>query len=85
MDGTVLATLISSAGTLLGVIITVIISSNKTKNEIELKVKSQQHQIEEMKTDIKEHNNYAIHIPVIQEQIKNIKETLNDIKTKIGA
>ena len=80
MIETIIATIISSAFTLAGVIITVLISSAKNKAIIEQKVNSQQAQIEEMKEDIKEHNNYAIHIPVIETEIKNIKETLSEIK-----
>lgn len=85
MEASVLATIISSVFTLLGVIITVIVSSSNNKKAIEMKVNSQQNEIEEMKNDIKEHNNYAIHIPVIQTEIQNIKETLKEIKAKIGA
>lgn len=85
MEGTIIATIISSACTLIGVIITVLISSSKNKAIIEQKVNSQQQQIKEMKEDIKEHNNYATHIPVIETEIKHIKETLSEIKNKIGA
>lgn len=84
MDSNVLAIIISSGCTLIGTIITVIVANNKTKNVLEIKQKSQQHQIEEMKADIKEHNNYATHIPVIETEITNIKESLNTIKDKIG-
>ena len=49
MDSTVLASIITSVCTLIGVILTVYISSAKQKKTLELKVKYQQHQIEEMK------------------------------------
>lgn len=84
MDSNLLSTIISSSLILIGTIITVVISNNKTKTSIEIKQKGQQHQIDEMKKDIKEHNDYAKHIPVIETEITNIKESINAIKDKIG-
>lgn len=85
MDSVIISSVITSVLTLIGVIITVVVSSSKNKALIEQQVKSQQHEIEEMKADIKEHNNYATSIPVIQTEITHIKETLSEIKSKIGA
>lgn len=85
MDVNLLTTIISSFCTLIGVIITVNMSASKTKAETELKLKAQEAQINEMKRDIKTHNNYAIHIPVIEAEMSHIKETLSEIKDKIGA
>lgn len=84
MDG-IVVTLIANAFTLAGVIITVIATSSKSKTEMDMRIKEQQKEIEELKKDIKEHNNYAIHIPVIQTEIANIKESLKEIKNKLGA
>ena len=84
MNEIILTTIISSGCLLIGTIITVLVSNSKIKNSMELKQKFQQGQIEEMKSDIKEHNNYAIHIPKIETEISNIKETLSEIKNKIG-
>lgn len=84
MNETILATIISSGCLLLGTILTVVISNAKIKNTLEIKQKFQQTQIEEMKNDIKEHNNYAVHIPKIETEIENIKESVTEIKRKIG-
>ena len=85
MDTTIIATIISNLFTLLGVIITVVASSAKNKALMQQKIDYQQEQLNEMKEDIKEHNNYATNIPVIKAEISNIKETLSEIKNKIGA
>ena len=85
MDSTIIATIISNLFTLLGVIITVVASSAKNKALMQQKIDYQQEQLNEMKEDIKEHNNYATNIPVIKAEISNIKETLSEIKNKIGA
>lgn len=84
MNETILATIISSGCLLLGTILTVVISNAKMKNTLEIKQKFQQTQIKEMKNDIKEHNNYAVHIPKIETEIGNIKESITEIKHKIG-
>ena len=80
MEQAIMTSIITSACTLLGVIITVIVSSRKTKTEMELTQKQQQKEIEEIKKQLKEHNNYATRIPVIQTELEFIRETLNDIK-----
>lgn len=85
MDSTIIATIISNLFTLIGVIITVVASSAKNKALMQQKIEYQQQQLNEMKEDIKEHNNYATNIPVIKAEISNIKETLSEIKNKIGA
>lgn len=85
MDTTIIVTIISNVFTLLGVIITVVASSSKNKALMQQKIEYQQSQLNEMKEDIKEHNNYATNIPVIKTEISNIKETLSEIKNKIGA
>lgn len=85
MDSTIIATIISNLFTLIGVIITVVASSAKNKALMQQKIEHQQIQLNEMKEDIKEHNNYATNIPVIKAEISNIKETLSEIKNKIGA
>lgn len=85
MDTTIIVTIISNIFTLLGVIITVVASSSKNKALMQQKIEYQQSQLNEMKEDIKEHNNYATNIPVIKAEISNIKETLSEIKNKIGA
>ena len=85
MDSTIIATIISNLFTLIGVIITVVASSAKNKALMQQKIEYQQTQMNEMKEDIKEHNNYATSIPVIKAEISNIKETLSEIKNKIGA
>ena len=48
----------------------------------EMKVKSQQYQLQEMKDDIKEHNNYAKEIPVIKTELKYITQMVGEIKNE---
>lgn len=78
----IIVTIISSAGMLIGTIITVIVSNNKLKTELELKQKFQQEQIDAMKKDIKEHNDYAKRMPVIETELTFIRQMIEEIKNK---
>lgn len=80
MEPIIWTSIITSLCTLIGVIITVTASAKKQRTETELTQKEQQKEIEEIKKQLKEHNNYAVAIPVIQKEIEFIRETLNDIK-----
>ena len=85
MDAAILTSIISSAATLAGVIITVVVSGKKTKTEMEMQQKYQQSEIEELKKQLETHNNYAVQIPVIQTELTFIRENLTEIKKKVGA
>lgn len=85
MDATIITSIITSACTLIGVIITVVVSSRKTKTEMEMQQKYQQREIEEIKKQLETHNNYAVQIPVIQTELSFIRENLTEIKKKVGA
>ena len=85
MDAAIITSIITSACTLIGVIITVVISSRKTKTEMEMQQKYQQSEIEELKKQLETHNNYAVQIPVIQTELTFIRENLTEIKKKVGA
>lgn len=85
MDAAILTSIISSAATLAGVIITVVVSGKKTKTEMEMQQKYQQQEIEEIKKQLETHNNYAVQIPVIQTELSFIRENLTEIKKKVGA
>lgn len=83
MNTEILVTLISSGCILLGTIITVVVANSKTRAELYLKQKYQQEQIDEVKEQLKQHNGYAVSIPLIQLQIETIKNELAEIKDKI--
>lgn len=65
----VVTTLITSGVTLLGVII----SNRKSQAVTEFK-------IEELTREVREHNNFAKRMPVVEEQIATIKEDISELK-----
>ncbi len=72
MSETIIVAIISGVLTLLGVLI----SNSKTQAVTETK-------IEELTREVREHNNFAKRMPVVEEQIKNIIERIDDLERKV--
>lgn len=85
MDAAIITSIVTSLCTLIGVIITVLASASKQKMEMEIAQRQQQKEIDEIKKQLNEHNNYATTIPVIQTELKFLREDITEIKSKIGA
>ena len=80
MSEAVLSALITGVLALVGVIITCYFSNQKTRNEIQAEIKTaiavQDTKIEELTREVRQHNNFAQRMPVVENEIKHIK---NDI------
>ena len=76
MTETILVALITGGLSLLGVIIT----SNKTTRDVEVKLDKQQAvtetRLEELTLEVREHNNFARRVPVLEEQIKVVNHRI---------
>lgn len=83
MDATIIVAIITNVCTLIGVIVTVAVSGKKTKTEIEMRQKHQQEQIDDIKKKLQTHNDYAVKIPVIETELKFIREDIGEIKKKV--
>lgn len=66
---TIVAAAITGAVTLIGVII----ANNKTSAVMNAK-------LEELTREVREHNNFARRMPVVEEQIKVINHRINDLE-----
>ena len=69
MDTAILTAIISGAITLAGVLI----ANNKTQAVIETRV-------DELTREVREHNNFARRMPVVEEQIKVINHRIEDLE-----
>ena len=69
MTESIVAALVTGALTLLGVII----SNNKRQAVTDTRV-------EELTREVREHNNFAKRIPVVEEQIKVINHRISDLE-----
>ena len=80
MTETILVALITGGLSLLGVIIT----SNKTTRDVEVKLDKQQAvtetRLEELTREVREHNNFARRVPVLEEQIKVGNHRIADLE-----
>ena len=80
MTETIIVALITGGLSLLGVIVT----SNKTTKDVEAKLEKQQAvtdtKLEELTREVREHNNFARRMPVVEEQIKVINHRIDDLE-----
>lgn len=79
MDG-IIAAAISGGLALAGVVITNVFSSKRISSEIEHKLEIRQavtdEKIEELTREVRAHNNFAQRMPVVENEIKNIKDKM---------
>lgn len=77
MNDAIITALITGAFTLVGVIIT----SQQNGRKIERKLEQQQalnnYKIDELTREVREHNNFAKRMPVVENEIIAIKEKIN--------
>lgn len=77
---TIVVAIITGGLSLLGVIIT----SNRTTREVQAKLDKQQTvtetKLEELTREVREHNNFARRVPVLEEQIKVANHRIADLE-----
>lgn len=73
MTESIIVALISSAVTLIGVIL----SNSKSQAVTETR-------LEELTREVREHNNFARRMPVVEEQIKVINHRIEDLEKEKG-
>lgn len=81
MSDTISVALITGGLTFLGVLVTNFSSNKKIINDIKLEVTRNQAitdtKIEELTREVREHNNFAKRMPVVESEIKHIEEEIN--------
>lgn len=80
----IITTIITAVVTLIGIIVTAKTTQNKITQEMQTQNAIQQNEIDHLKSEmkemralVKEHNDYAKHIPAIEESIKYINKMIN--------
>jgi hypothetical protein len=78
-EGIIIA-LITSIGTFLGVVISNLTSNKKLVNDIKLEITSYHastdEKIKELTREVREHNNFAKRMPVVENDIKHINDEI---------
>ena len=81
MSEGIIVALITGGLTFAGVIVSNISSNKKIVNDIKLEVTKKQAvtdtKIEELTREVRLHNNFAQRVPVLEEQVKEIKGQIN--------
>lgn len=66
--------------TLFGVIITNSKSNSKIEKQLEIAQAVTENEIKELTREVREHNNFAKRMPVVEEQIKVINHRIHDLE-----
>lgn len=80
MDASIIVAIVSS----LSAIITVIISTRASNREVTHKLETMQAvtdtKLDALTSEVREHNNFARRVPVIEEQVKVINHRIDDLE-----
>ena len=80
MSDTITVALISSLLPLIGTVLTVLFSYNKTDENLKISQAVTDTKIEELTREVSKHNNFAQRMPVVEEQIKVINHRLANLE-----
>ena len=79
MDG-IIAAAITGGLALIGVIITVVAGQRKTEQTVRIAQAVTDTKIEELTREVREHNNFARRLPVVENDVKTIYKRLDRIE-----
>ena len=80
MSEAIVVALITGGMSLVGVIITCLLTAKKNENALKVSQAVTDTKIEELTREVREHNNFAKRMPVVEEQIKVINHRISDLE-----
>lgn len=87
MSEGIIAALITGGLAFAGVLVSSMIGNSKVTSDIKLEVTKNQAvtdtKIEELTREVREHNNFAKRMPVVEEQIKVANHRIEDLEEKL--
>ena len=81
MDDSVLAALITGLLSLAGLMLSNLLSDRRRENALRTAQAVTDTRLEELTREVRQHNNFAQRMPVVEEQIKAIHHRLEDLET----
>ena len=78
----ILAAAISGGLALIGVIVTVLAGNKKTENSIKTAQAVTDTKIDELTREVREHNNFARRMPVVENDVKTIYKRLDRLEVQ---
>lgn len=76
----IVVALITGGLSLVGVIVTSLVTARKSENAIKIAQAVTDTKIQELTREVREHNNFAKRMPVVEEQIKVINHRIDDLE-----
>lgn len=80
MSEAIITALITGGLALIGVVISNFAAARKTEETIHIHQAVTDTRLEDLTREVREHNNFARRMPVVEEQIKVINHRLNDLE-----
>ena len=80
MSEAIVVAFITGSMTLVGTILTVLMSTRKTEEAMRISQAVTDTKIEELTREVRKHNNFAERIPVIEEQIRVANHRIQDLE-----
>lgn len=80
----IIGSVITGVLALVGVVITVLAGNDKTNKAIQTNQAVTDTKLEELTREVREHNNFARRVPVIEEQIEVINHRIENLERKGG-
>lgn len=77
---TIISAVVTGCLALAGVIITSISSNRKIERKLETAQAVTDCKLEELTREVREHNNFAHRMPVVEEQIRTINERISNLE-----
>lgn len=84
MSEAIIASIITGGLTLIGTIITVLVTNNKTNENLKISQAVMDTKIEELTREVREHNNFAKRMPVLEEKVNTLNHRIEDIEKRGG-
>jgi len=78
----IIVAIISGGLTLIGVIITTMSSNKKIEKQLSVQQAVTDTKIEELTREVREHNNFAQRVPVLEEQMKVANHRIEDLERR---
>lgn len=82
MDSSIVVALITSIFGVIGIIITNMSSNKKVETSIKTNQAVTDTKIDELTREVREHNNFARRMPVVEEKVKNLEDRVARIEKK---
>lgn len=80
MGEAIIVAVITGGLSFLGTLITVIFTNQRTVNSMQTDMAVMNQRLDDLTQEVREHNNFARRMPVVEQQIKNIEKRLDDLE-----